>query len=135
MKCQDCFCLFKSQACFDLHKEESVNGKSTCTKYRRCEECNQYIRNSNHMDENPHVCGKSLMCNSCNCFVEEDHLCFIPPLYPKRKKTSSRDIDHLIADVLGEEDDETTEVETETDSVQKFIAFDVEADMSSGIHK
>lgn len=83
------------------------NNKSTCEKFFRCELCGQFIEAARITKKKPHVCGNNKSCYTCHKFVPEGHLCYVQkawPKKPKKKKTTSSDIDHLLEDVLGDGD-------------------------------
>ena len=80
--CRECKRLFKSQSCYDRHKNEPINGggRTVCQVIRECEKC------GNSMDirkirDGGHICGKK--CRTCGLILTQedtDHKCYIQPL-------------------------------------------------------
>ncbi len=76
-ECADCGRVFRSQACYDRHKEPLGAGQSVCQQVKRCTECGTsvIVRNMPH-----HICGKA-KCKTCKEFVankdKDTHLCYI----------------------------------------------------------
>ena len=80
--CRECKRLFKSQSCYNRHKNEPVNGggRTVCQVIRECEKCGKSmdirkIRNGGH------ACGRK--CRTCGLVLtreDTDHKCYIQPL-------------------------------------------------------
>ncbi len=75
--CEECGRTFKSQACYDRHKEALGAGQSVCQLIKRCVKCGKsvVIYNLPH-----HICGET-KCRTCGEFVKykdmNAHLCYI----------------------------------------------------------
>ena len=73
--CTDCGRMFKSQACYDRHKEPLGKGRSVCQQVKRCTECGDsvVVRNMPH-----HICGKT-KCGTCKELIanKDTHLCYM----------------------------------------------------------
>lgn len=63
--------------CFDLHKQNTSIGRSTCNTNIRCKLCNQSVYTKLH--QKPHVCGEHY-CKVCKDFVPENHQCYMQPV-------------------------------------------------------
>ena len=114
--CVDCKRMFKSQACYDRHKEPLGNGKSVCQLVKKCVKCGKSMRI--HRLTN-HLCGET-RCRTCKEFVDHDgkdtHYC-----YMKKPKES-----------------ETKESETEENTesgYDQLMFFDYECRQEDGIHE
>ena len=80
--CSECKRLFKSQTCYDRHKNEPINGggRTVCQVIRECEKCGKSmdirkIRNGGH------ECGKK--CRTCGLILDQEdtgHKCYIQQL-------------------------------------------------------
>jgi len=97
--CEECNCKFLNQPCFDLHKNMTVNGDSTCKQYYRCRDCNQLINRTYH--KKTHVCGEHY-CSTCKEYVHEDHLCYMQPVEddcgPDDKKKAEKEATYIFFD-------------------------------------
>ena len=82
MVCRECKRLFKSQSCYDRHKNEPINGggKTVCQVIRVCEKCGKSM-NINKINPKGHICGRK--CRTCGVVItreDTDHKCYIQPL-------------------------------------------------------
>ena len=75
--CNECNRHFYNTVCFDMHKESSSSGQSTCNTNFRCKLCNQSVYTKLH--KKPHVCGEHY-CKVCKEYVSEDHQCYMQPV-------------------------------------------------------
>ena len=80
--CRECKRLFKSQSCYDRHKNEPINGggRTVCQVIRECEKCGKAM-DIRHMKPGGHICGRK--CRTCGVVVTQgdtDHKCYIQPL-------------------------------------------------------
>ena len=75
--CIDCNRYFAGKTCFDMHKNETKAGNSTCSNMYRCKDCGQNVHRSKQ--KNTHRCGE-IYCNSCSEHVMPGHKCFIKPI-------------------------------------------------------
>ncbi len=111
--CVDCKRMFKSQACYDRHKEPLGNGGSVCQQVKRCMKCGNSMRI--HRLAN-HLCGKT-KCRTCKEFVDDDdkdtHYCYM-------KKP---------------EESKTKESEEEESGYDQLMFFDFECRQEDGIHE
>ena len=78
--CNECDRLFKSQACYDHHKEPiNAGGRSVCEVVRKCEKCGKAM--DVRKIKNGHICGKK--CRTCGVILKEEdtnHKCYIQQL-------------------------------------------------------
>ena len=79
--CRECKRLFKSQSCYNRHKNEPINGggRTVCQVIRVCEKCDKSV--DIRCMNNGHVCGRK--CRTCGVVVtreDTDHRCYIQPL-------------------------------------------------------
>ena len=76
LTCQDCHRLFKSQQCFEQHKQARGDGLSVCDSLIRCANCQKTVRCCKQFPEK-HRCGLT-KCWICGKYVQlEDHRCYI----------------------------------------------------------
>ena len=92
--CVDCKRMFKSQACYDRHKEPLGNGESVCQQVKKCVKCGNSMRI--HRLAN-HLCGKT-KCRTCKEFVDDDgkdtHYCYMKK--PEESETEESGYDQLM---------------------------------------
>ena len=78
--CNECDRMFKSQSCYNNHKEPiNSGGRSVCEVVRKCEKCGKSM--DVRQIKNGHICGKK--CRTCGVMLESedvDHQCYIQPL-------------------------------------------------------
>ena len=116
--CADCGRMFKSQTCYDRHKEPLGKGQSVCQLVRKCAECGAsvIIHNMPH-----HICGET-KCKTCKEFIankdKDTHLCYM-------RKPKERD------DEVEEEERDVVE-ESEYD---QLMFFDYECTQENGTHE
>ena len=88
--CGDCGRVFKSQACYDRHKEPLGAGQSVCQQVKRCAKCGDsvIIYNMPH-----HICGKT-KCKTCKEFVgdkdKDTHKCYMKKPTEKEEKCEEK---------------------------------------------
>ena len=92
--CRECKRLFKSQQCYDQHKNEPINGggRTVCQVIRECQECGKSM-DIRHIKPGGHICGRK--CRTCGAVLtrkDTDHKCYIQPL--EQEEDSS--YDHLL---------------------------------------
>ena len=81
--CQDCHRLFKSQQCYEQHKQSRGAARSVCQSLVKCTKC-QKVGRYKQLPEK-HRCGLT-KCWICGKFVQlEGHRCFIQPECKKKK--------------------------------------------------
>ena len=85
--CQDCHRLFKSQQCYEQHKQSRGDARSVCQSLVKCTKCQKVVRRCKQLPEK-HRCGLT-KCWICGKFVQlEGHRCFIQPETKKKKNES-----------------------------------------------
>ena len=116
MTCNDCHRLFKSQQCYDRHKQRRGDAKSICESLVRCSECKKTVDRCKQAPSKHH-CGME-KCKICKSFVQlEGHKCFIQP--------ETKD--------CSEEEEECPE-DTEQ-SLTELLFFDFECRQENGTHE
>ena len=80
--CRECKRLFKSQSCYDRHKNEPINGggKTVCQVIRVCEKCGKAMA-IRKIRDGGHICGRK--CPTCRVVItreDTDHKCYMQPL-------------------------------------------------------
>ena len=79
--CNECDRLFKTQACYDHHKEPlNGGGRSMCEVIRKCEKCGKST-DVRKLKNGGHICGKK--CRTCGLILNQEdteHLCYIQQL-------------------------------------------------------
>ena len=80
--CNECKRLFKSQSCYDRHKNEPINGggRTICQVIRECEKCDKAM-DIRKIRDGGHICGRK--CRTCGLVLTQedtDHKCYIQPL-------------------------------------------------------
>ena len=80
--CRECKRLFKSQQCYNRHKNEPINGggRTVCQVIRECEKCGKSM-DIRKIRDGGHICGRK--CRTCGVVVtreDTDHKCYIQPL-------------------------------------------------------
>ena len=87
LTCHDCHRLFKSQQCFEQHKQSRGVGRSVCESLIKCTKCQKTVRRCKQLPEK-HRCGLT-KCWICGKYVQlEGHRCYIQPETKKKKKTA-----------------------------------------------
>ena len=90
LTCPDCRRLFKSQQCFEQHKQTRGNARSVCERLIRCTKCQETVRRCKQQPEK-HGCGL-IKCWICGKYVQlEGHRCYIQPETKKKKKPISEE--------------------------------------------
>ena len=84
--CRECKRMFKSQSCYDRHKNEPINdgGRTVCQVIRECEKCGKsmHIRK---IRDGGHICGRK--CRTCGVVVTREdtaYLCMATQDTPRR---------------------------------------------------
>ncbi len=119
--CKECGRTFKSQACYDRHKEALGAGQSVCQLVKKCTKCGKsvVIYNMPH-----HICEET-KCRTCREFVKykdmNAHLCYIRR--PKKKKACN---------TLEESE---CEEEEEDRGYDQLMFFDYECSQENGTHE
>ena len=80
--CSDCNRIFKSQECFDRHKQNVGNAKSICLSTAKCPHCH-LVFDRTRLRPDLHHCGLK-RCSTCEKYVGiEDHQCYMQPVKEK----------------------------------------------------
>ena len=80
--CNECNRLFKSQVCYDHHKNDPIDGggRTVCEAVRECEKCGNAM-DVRKIRDGGHICGKK--CRTCGLILnheDNDHKCYIQQL-------------------------------------------------------
>ena len=80
--CRECKRLFKSQSCYNRHKNGPINGggRTVCQVIRECEKCGKSM-DIRKIRDGGHICGRK--CRTCGLVLtreDTDHKCYIQPL-------------------------------------------------------
>ncbi len=116
--CTDCGRMFKSQACYDRHKEPLGKGRSVCQQVKKCTKCGDsvIVYNMAH-----HICAKT-KCRTCKELIDnkdkDTHQCYM-------RKPKERD------EYEGSEESD----ETEGNGYDQLMFFDYECRQESGVHE
>ena len=76
MECNECGRWFKSEACYDRHKEPLGGARSVCQGIKKCEKCGRGVE-VRRLNPKHHICGKK--CSTCGLVYDEksEHKCYI----------------------------------------------------------
>ena len=81
IRCNECDRMFKSQSCYEYHKEPiNGGGRSVCEVIRKCEKCGKAM-DVRHIRDGGHICRKK--CPTCGVILnreDTDHQCYIQQL-------------------------------------------------------
>ncbi len=120
--CTDCGRMFKSQACYDRHKEALGAGQSVCQLVKKCTKCGKSVVRYNMRH---HICNET-KCRTCGEFVRSKdmdvHLCYI------RKPKEREECDTL-------EEGECDEECAEDGEYEQLMFFDYECSQENGTHE
>ena len=134
MPCNDCGRMFKSQQCYDQHKEPRGKARSVCQGWIKCPQCKKSFRVCKERPEK-HDCGKK-KCGICGKFVKlKDHYCFIQPETKKRKRRSRSEEEEggFFDTECREEDNDDDEPVEET--LTDLLFFYLECRQENGTHE
>ena len=121
ISCSDCNRIFKSQECFDRHKQNVGNAKSICVSTAKCPHCN-LVFDRTQLRPDLHHCGLK-RCSTCEKYVGiEDHQCYMQPV--KEKPTHENSLC----------DDEADE-DVHESGYNKLLFFDFECIQENGTHE
>ena len=99
--CTDCNRFFKSQECFDRHKQNIGQGKSLCATVAKCDQCHNVVRRG-RLRSDLHHCGQT-KCSTCNQYVDiKHHQCHMQPV---KKRPVGETQSNLLDDEASDEDD------------------------------
>ena len=146
LTCPDCHRLFKSQQCFEQHKQTRGDARSVCERLIRCTKCQATVRRCKQQPEK-HRCGLT-KCWICGKYVQlEGHRCYIQPETKKKKKPISGEEGgeeempengYDVADFFDTEcrqGEREVEDEPVEESLQDLLFFDFECRQENGNHE
>ncbi len=126
--CEDCGRVFRSQTCYDRHKEPLGAGQSVCQMVKKCAKCGDsvIIYNMPH-----HICGKT-KCKTCKEFISDEdkdtHRCYMKR--PKEKDGEGEKCEDGEESEYDEKYDEPKESEYD-----QLMFFDYECTQEDGTHE
>ena len=86
VKCKECDRTFKSETCYDHHKEPVGKARSVCQTIRKCEKCGKSM-DVRQLNAKGHICGKK--CSTCGVILNEkdsaEHKCYIQKMEQKEE--------------------------------------------------
>ncbi|XP_028411614.1 uncharacterized protein LOC114534373 [Dendronephthya gigantea] len=119
--------VFKSQECFNRHKQSVGNAKSVCDSLGKCLHCDLVVKRS-RLRRDLHHCGET-RCSTCNSYVQtENHQCYMQPV----REENTRDINEE-ANLLDEEAND--ENDTPQSGYNQLLFFDFECRQENGNHE
>ena len=120
--CKDCNRFFKSEACFNRHKDDTGPAKSLCCALVKCKKCQRIVTRASLRD---HHCGK-VRCSTCQKYVKpENHQCYLQPVKAKKTRTAEGGNNLLDDDVA---------VENDVEDTKNLMFFDFECTQDDGKH-
>jgi hypothetical protein len=120
--CKECNRFFKSDECFNRHKDDADPAKSLCRALVKCKKCKRVVTRARLRD---HHCGK-VRCSTCQKYVKlENHQCYLQPV--KAKKTrSAEEGNELLDDHMA--------VDNNVEDTKSLMFFDFEYAQDDGEH-
>ena len=86
VKCKECDRTFKSETCYNNHKEPVGRARSICQTIRKCENCGK-VMDVRHLNAKGHICGKK--CPTCGVILNRkdstEHKCYIQKIEQKEE--------------------------------------------------
>ena len=148
--CDRCNRYFKSQECFDRHKQSVGNAKSICASLVKCLDCNEVVRRNQRKPEKHH-CGMK-KCPICKEYTRPGkHRCYMQPETKKKRRgrrsspENDEDVPEEGVDARwfldtecqqgGEEPVEEEEEEEPMSSYDQLLFFDFECRQENGNHE
>ena len=123
--CIDCNRVFKSQECFDRHKQNIGQGKSLCALLVKCCHCNCVVKRG-RLRPDLHHCGQT-KCLTCNQYVDTTyHLCY---MQPARERPVGETQSNLLDDGACDGDD------SYESGYDELLFFDFECRQENGTHE
>jgi hypothetical protein len=120
--CDRCNRYFRSQECFDRHKQSVGKSKSICSDLVKCPDCNTVVKRSKKKPDKHH-CGMT-KCPICKEYTRSgDHHCYMQPV--KKRNT----------DVSDDESDDEAEEDVAKDGYNQLLFFDFECHQENGNHE
>ncbi|CAB4015355.1 DNA polymerase [Paramuricea clavata] len=124
LPCVDCMRVFKSQECFDRHKQTVGSAKSICGSLAKCPDCHTVVKRGRLRQ---HHCGLT-RCSTCKEYVcLENHQCYIQP-EKERNTAVSEDTDLL--DTEAHDGDDAPQ-----SGYNELLFFDFECRQENGNHE
>jgi hypothetical protein len=124
LPCADCMRVFKSQECFDRHKQTAGNAKSICASLVKCFHCHTVVKRGRLRQ---HHCGLT-RCSTCKEYVRlENHQCYMQP-EKERNTAVSEDTDLL--DTEAHDGDDAPQ-----SGYNELLFFDFECRQENGNHE
>ena len=121
ISCSDCNRFFKSQECFDRHKQNVGNAKSICLSTAKCPHCH-LVFDRTRLRPDLHHCGLK-RCSTCEKYVGiEDHQCYMQPVKEKPALETSMCDDEADEDV-------------HESGYNELLFFDFECIQENGTHE
>ena len=145
ISCTDCNRIFKSQECFDRHKQNLGQGKSICALLVKCCHCNCVVKRGK-LRPDLHHCGQT-KCSTCNRYVDTKyHQCYMQPEKKARKShRSSTDDDEdipengydvsMFLDLECRQGGDEPIEDDETPTSSELLFFDFECRQENGTHE
>ena len=127
LPCINCNRVFKSQECFDRHKQNIGQGKSICALLVKCCHCNCVVKRGK-LRPDLHHCGQT-KCSTCNQYANTKyHQCYMQPV-KKRSTIENEDVSLL--------DDEANDVEEDVaeGGYNELFFFDFECRQENCTHE
>jgi hypothetical protein len=120
---KDCNRFFKSEACFNRHKDDAGPAKSLCRALIKCKKCQRVVTRASLRD---HYCGK-VRCSTCQKYVKpENHQCYLQPVKAKKTRSAEEGNEFLDDDVA---------VENDVKNTQNLMFFDFECTQDDSVRK
>ena len=136
MPCNDCGRMFKSQQCYDQHKEPRGEARSMCQGWIKCTQCKKAVRCYAAPEKHDYGTKK---CGICGKYVQiEDHHCFIQPETKKRKRKRSEgeeEESNGFFDTECREDNHDDDDEPVEETLTDLLFFDFECRQENGTHE
>ena len=138
-----CHRQFKSQQCYDQHKQSRGGARPICARLIRCTKCGQHVPRYKQMPEK-HRCEQK-KCWICGKYVRtEGHRCYIQPETKKNRKNPTPEEGEIPGDGYdvsaffdtecrqGEQEEEDEPIE---ESMKELLFFDLECRQENGNHE
>ena len=124
--CKDCNRFFKSDECFNRHKDDTGPAKSLCRALVKCGKCQRVVTRASI---NEHYCGK-VRCSTCQMYVRpENHKCYLQPVKTRKRASEEEESRTNFLD-----DDVAVENDVQDRQEQNLIFFDFECTQDHGEH-
>ena len=145
LTCQDGHRLFRSQQCFEQHKQSRGNARSMCESLIKCMKCQETIPHYKHLPKK-HRCGLTKFWICGKWVPLKGHRCYIQPETKKKKKkpAAEGEEEEMLENVYdaavffdtecrqGKREPEDEPVE---ESIKEPLFFDFECRQENGNHE